>query len=606
MTTSADSPAAPAGPPGPTPEDALRSHLFGIRWPLLLQAPREQVASRPIPFDDKTTAAQFTRRVVFGAVKYTVPGGILLALSQLCSVAVPVTAGLVVDRAIARHSLAELLGWTGVLVAVSVAASLCFRFGSRTGFYGMQQVQHRLRMDVTDRLLDPAGMETRRLSGALLATATGDVFRLAATMQLGIYPVGELCAVVACAVALTAVSWPLGLAVLVGAPLMLWIMTAAGRPLQRRSRSQQALVARATGQAGDIIAGYRVIKGLRAERTASDRYRRVSSGALDGALRARNSRALYLGTMNSVSGVFIAGLTVGAAVLALEGQLTVGELISVVGLTQFLLGPLTSLPTMIGAPWATGVASADRVLDLLRTPGSDTGPGVRTAPERDRPLTLTVTGATVSAGAAPDAETDAETEVETDNGSGDGGCGGTPVLTVSSGECVGVRAEGSRAGELVGQLAHGHGVLVDDIPAGDLDILDYRNLVLTAPHTADLFEGTVTDNLAVPGSDSSLVPGALHAAACDDILATLPHGELTMVGDGGLRLSGGQRQRIALARALAADPPVLVLHDPTTAVDPVTEATVAERLRPFRRRRATVVVTASPAMLSACDRVVEL
>jgi len=98
----------------------------------------------------------------------------------------------------------------------------------------------------------------------------------------------------------------------------------------------------------------------------------------------------------------------------------------------------------------------------------------------------------------------------------------------------------------------------------------------------------------------------LHAAACEDILEALPEGELSKVGDGGSRLSGGQRQRIALARALAADPPVLVLHDPTTAVDAVTEMTVAQRLSPFRQGRTTLVVTSSPALLAACDRVVEL
>lgn len=558
----------------PFTEEALRSHLFGIRWPLLLQAPEQQLTGRPIPYDAHTTPEQFTRRVLFGATRYTVPGGVLLAFSQLFSAAVPVLAGLVVDRAVAHHSTGELVGWLAALVSAAVAASLCFRFGSRTGFFGMQQVQHRLRMDVTDRLLHPAGMRTDHLGGAMLSIATGDVFRLAAVMQLSIYPVGELAAVVACAVALTVISWPLGLALVVGAPVMLWIMTVAGRPLQKRSQAQQALVAQATGQAGDIITGYRVIKGLRAETNAATRYGAVSADALDGALRARTSRALYTGSMNTVTGVFIAGLTLGAAALALGGSLTVGELISVVGLTQFLLGPLTTLPTMVGAPWATAVASGGRVLDLLRTPFADgqTGTPQDAAPrDTDRPGTLTV---------------------------GD--------LTVRPGECVGVRAEGRPARELVDRLAHGRGVRLGDTDAARLDVDDYRARVLTAPHTADLFDGTVAENMAVPGADPGRIPGALHAAACDDILESLPQGADTRVGDGGTRLSGGQRQRLALARALAADPPVLVLHDPTTAVDSVTGQTVAGRVTPFRRGRTTVIVTTSPAMLDSCDRVVEL
>lgn len=571
------------------PDDALRSHLFGIRWPLLLQAPERQLASPPIPFDESTTPAQFTRRVVFGATKYTVPGGILLAVSQLSTAAVPVIAGTAVDRAIAHHDPGELVAWMLLLVIASVAASLCFRFGSRTGFYGMQQVQHRLRMDVTDRLLHPDGMAGRNLGGAMLSTATGDVFLLAATMQLGIYPVGEFAALLGCAVALTVISWPLGLALVIGAPVMLWIMTVAGHPLEKRSQTQQALVAHATGQAGDIVTGYRVIKGLRAESTATQRYEQVSTVALDGALRARTARAVFVGSMNIVTGVLIAGLTIGATALALGGHLSVGQLISVVGLTQFLIGPLTALPDMVGAPWATGVASAGRVLDLLRTPFADRRPATVTdVPVRD---------ATHAAGNRVTVST------------GDG-----PPLHLSPGECVGVLAEGRAARDLVGRLVHGTGVHFGDsdgsggagLSATGLTVADYRSIVLTAPHTADLFDGTVRENLDVPGGDSSRIPGALHAAACDDIIEALPGGDGARVGDGGSRLSGGQRQRIALARALVADPPLLVLHDPTTAVDAVTELTVAERLVPFRRNRMTLIVTSSPTMLAACDRVVEL
>ncbi|WP_344056701.1 ABC transporter ATP-binding protein, partial [Sphaerisporangium rubeum] len=92
-------------------------------------------------------------------------------------------------------------------------------------------------------------------------------------------------------------------------------------------------------------------------------------------------------------------------------------------------------------------------------------------------------------------------------------------------------------------------------------------------------------------------------AGADEVARTVPHGLATAVGEQGRSLSGGQRQRVALARALAADRPVLVLHDPTTAVDAVTEARVAAGLRAFRRGRTTIVVTTSPALLAATDRV---
>jgi ABC-type multidrug transport system fused ATPase/permease subunit len=117
-----------------------------------------------------------------------------------------------------------------------------------------------------------------------------------------------------------------------------------------------------------------------------------------------------------------------------------------------------------------------------------------------------------------------------------------------------------------------------------------------------LFTGTIRDNLATPARIPELLDSSVRAAACEDFAADLD----APVGENGNRLSGGQRQRIALARALATGAPVLVLHDPTTAVDSVTEQTIAKRLAGARTGRSTLLITSSPALLGACDRVADL
>ncbi len=105
----------------------------------------------------------------------------------------------------------------------------------------------------------------------------------------------------------------------------------------------------------------------------------------------------------------------------------------------------------------------------------------------------------------------------------------------------------------------------------------------------------------VPSSDA-LEP-ALRAAGADQVASMLPDGLDSAVTERGRSLSGGQRQRIALARALVRNAPVLVLHDPTTAVDTVTESAIAEGLRQIRAGRTTILLTSSPALLTAADRV---
>ncbi|ALJ20076.1 ABC transporter transmembrane domain-containing protein [Microbacterium sp. No. 7] len=575
-------PVSPVTDAESTADAALRPRWFGVRWPLWFQAPREPLTSAPIAYDEGTTPTRFTWRVIAAAWSYTVPATLLLIVGQVAAAMLPVIAGLAIDRSIATGDPGALVWWLAVLLADIAVMSMGFRFGSRMGFFGMQTVQHRLRTQVTDRLLHPAGMADRRLDGAMLSIATSDVLRLAASRQLSLYPVGDLAAVVACGVGLLVIDVALGVAVLVAAPVLLWVMTIAGRPLQRRSAQQQVLVAAATGQGSDLVAGYRIIKGVRAEAEAAARYRVASRTALQSALAARTTRGLYVGSMNIVTGLFIAGLTIAAAALALAGRISVGELIAAVGLMQFLITPLTALPAGVGAVWAVAIASARRVLDLLRTPYA-VPPGSVAVPPRALPAPAT---------APPRIALD------------DPALGGASGIVVRPGECVGMRLDGVRARRLVDALALGRGIRLDDVPGDGLPVEDYRTRVLVAPHSADLFDGSIADNLVSPGYDDGRVLEALHAAACDDILDVLPDGIRSHVGEGGTRLSGGQRQRIALARAYAADPPVLVLHDPTTAVDSVTEAAIAERLRAMRAGRSTLLITGSGALLSVCDRVV--
>lgn len=585
----------------PAGEASPRERWGAGRLPVFFQAGGEPRSHRPLPVAG-ATAGGFALRVVLGAGAFAVPAGLLLAVAMIGEALVPLIIGAAIDQALATGDAGRLVWWLLVLAADFLVLSFALRFGSRMGLYGMQRVQHRLRTQVVERLLHPAGLLHGHADGAALSIATSDVHRLAATVQLAVYPVGEVAALAFAAAALFWISWPLGAATAVGAVILVVVMFLSGGRLRRRSEEEQALGADAVDRVADLLAGYRVLKGLRAEAEASARYRAASRAALAGTLRAKRAQGVFLGGMDAASGLFTAGLTVLAGLLALDGRLGVGELVAAAGLIQYLVGPLTALPANVGAVWAVSTASAARVLTVLQAPLRHASEVASGAEEEDRGYP----GSGVEPEPEPEPETEpvAEPALEIE----------VPGLRlrVEPGECVGIVAGQSGSGRLVRLLAATP--RADDIGAIRLGgraaaatgIERWRRTLLVSPHRAELFDGSVAQNLEVPGGAPERVAPALHAAACDDVLEAIPGGLGAPVGEGGTRLSGGQRQRIALARAYAAQPEVLVLHDPTTAVDASTEQLIAARLRDVRERCTTLVIASSPALLAVCDRVVVL
>lgn len=532
---------------------------------MLLQAPTEPIPTRALPVTDRTTPRGLTWRVVRAAPRYSVPAAALSITHQVGEALVPVIMGLAIERAVATGDPLQLVLWLVVLAADFLMLSFSWRFGSRLAELGTLAVQHRLRTTIAAHLMRRAPRAGRpsEQPGVALSLATSDANRLSEAVSIGVYPVGQLAAVLFGGAVLLTLSWPLGLAVLVGAPLLLWLTERAGRTLRDRSGAEQRAAAAAAGRAADLLSGYRVIRGIGAEAEAARRYRQASRTALADTVRARRAEGVFGGAMSIVTGLFLTAIAVCAAVLALSGSLSVGAFVAVVGLAQFLIDPLRVLALYTGAWWASSTASAARLLDVLRDTEPDVeGVEASRAPARPAEQSLLAAGS------------------PTDDLADD--------LAVRPGEFVVVACAGERSVAVAAALRARH-------PDA-----------LHAPHVAHLFAGTVTENVAPPGADAETLAAALRAAACDDLAGILPQGLDSRVGENGTALSGGQRQRVALARALAHDPDLLVLHDPTTAVDAVTEARIAERVHASRRHRRTLVVTRAPAFAAVADRVVHV
>ncbi|HET6480344.1 MAG TPA: ABC transporter ATP-binding protein [Actinoplanes sp.] len=501
---------------------------------------------------------------------------LLATLHQAGEASVPFLIGVVIDRAV-DGGVGELVFWLGVLGAVYLGLSYSFRYGARAGERAAEQAAHDLRLQLTRRVLhNRGGAESGRLPGALVAVATSDTARVGAVAVAIVYGTAAVVAVIFSAILLLAISVPLGLLVLLGLPPLMWLTRLIGKPLEERSETEQEHGAQASGIAADLVAGLRVIKGLRAEEAAVARYRQRSRVALAATVRAARTEAAYQGVVLTVSGLFLAVIAVVGGILAARGSITVGQLTSSVGLAQFLVNPLSTFG-WVGADLAQGRASARRVAVVLSAPvavvGGAAGP---VTPVRGQ-IDLRVRDLTVK---------------------------------LRPGEFTGVVAtDPAAAAEIVRLLGRSSDpsdglVELDGVTLTELDPQELRAAMLVVEHHTDLFDGTIRAAVSLGRADPATVDAAMAAADADEVARTLPDGLDAMLDDGARTLSGGQRQRIALARALAVDAPVLVLHDPTTAVDAVTEAWIAARVRKLRGGRTTVLVTTSPALLAITDRVI--
>lgn len=490
---------------------------------------------------------------------------------QICEALVPLAIGLAVDHAVdGGPPAAILLAVVGVLALFTVLAS-----GGGITFWQATSVAaaeaHQLRVRVAGRILADPRAGTGRRAGDLANVLVSDAKAAAEIMRVVVNVVSG-CAglLVTVAVLLRVDAW-LGLGIALGVPALTLVINRISPWLERRSAARQQISGLAAALAAELVHGLRPLRGFGGVPEAVRRYRRANRQSLDAALRGATAAAAVEGAGLVATGLVLVGTAAAAGAMALSGRITVGEFVTVVAMASFVGDPVQRIAAGIKQA-AISRASASRIAALL----DPVVPAPSDAPATPRgPLRLRAPGLDI---------------------------------TVQPGEMLGVVTTDPAAADALVDLFTADRadrtdgcVLLGDIPVAALDRHTLSRHVLTEPHAVQLFGRTLHEALDTGrDSDPATAERALTAARATDVSTALL--------DGGVNLSGGQRQRVALARAMAARPPVLVLRDPLTAVDAVTEDAVAEGLAALRRddNGATVVVTTSPLLLTRCDRVVFL
>ncbi|MDL5160611.1 ABC transporter transmembrane domain-containing protein [Actinomycetospora termitidis] len=484
---------------------------------------------------------------------------------------VPLVAGDAVDAGIAGGDTTALLRGAGLVVALGLAQMV---FGGAVDFLShglwLHAASSTQRHLTTHVLGLGASLSPQVSSGDVTAVTTSDLNKIGNLFETAGRFAGSVVAFGVVGVGLLARSPLLGTVALVGVPLAVVGIGPLLRPLQRRRDRQRTELAAVNALAADIVAGLRILRGVGGETRFAGRFAEATGRVRAAGLDVARSTASLGAAEVLLPGLVLVTITWLGARLAVSGAITAGELVAVYGASAFLVVPVTTA-TEAAASLASARAGAKKVARLLALRALLTDPGERAAPLPAGALGLAdpVTG-----------------------------------LDARPGELTVVDA-GPHASALAARLARfAEGGRVDDRPSDTVGLAEMRRRVVHAGPEDLWFSGPLRAELVASGSLS--VDVALDAAAATEILDGFPHGLDEPLGERGREVSGGQRQRLALARALLTDADVLVLEEPTSAVDAHTEAWIAARVAHRRRGRTTVVLAQSAPWRHVADRVVDL
>lgn len=478
-----------------------------------------------------------------------------------------------VDYGLRQGDWGALTVWSAALVAAGFLSAGTIVLSHRLTVWWRMDAAYRT-LQLATRKVGRLGHDLRRkvTTGEVVSIGATDIRRIAEAID-GLSPLfGCTAGLIAVGVLLFNTSTALGLTIFIGVGLVGVITGPVLTRLQDRQQTYRDRIGDITDRASDIVSGLRVLRGIGGEERFSASYRRDSQELRRAGYKVAGPMA-WLNALGEGTPAVLLGVVVWiSGRLVAAGDITPGQMVAAFGYTGALLLPVHWL---IGTTYRIieGRIASGKVCNLLTVPEAVASEQPRTGPRNGADLHDPDSGLTVEAGA---------------------------LLAVASSDSDHVSEIFDRLGGYDDTAAR-----FGDVPVDRMDRDELRRRVLVAEHDSYLFAGTIAQIIA--GRDGAdRVQDSVEAASAADVVDALPEGLDTEVDNQVRTLSGGQRQRLRLARALAADPEILLLHEPTSAVDSHTEARIVERLSAARDGKATAVATTSPLWLGRADTVAYL
>ncbi|CAN5220636.1 ABC transporter ATP-binding protein [soil metagenome] len=484
----------------------------------------------------------------------------------------PALIGLAVDRGVAAQDTGALVMWAGAFFAVGVVQAVAGILRHRNAVTNYLTASFRVSQLVASHSTRLGAWLSRRMSvGEVSRIATTDRSAIGHLLDVSARFSGAVVSFFVVAALLLRTSISLGLIVLIGVPTLMALIAPLLRPLQHRVATQREQMGALSNTATDIVSGLRVLRGVGGEQVFERRYRAESQSVRRSGIQVARVQSVLDAAQVFLPGFFVVAVVWLGGRYSVEGTISPGDLVALFGFATFLILPLRTFVEYANVIIRGRVAARRICAFLSLEPGH---PGGSMRPGADLTLSDPTSGVQITPGSL--------------------------VALVSE--------DPATSAEVIDRLGHfGAGPDLATLGGVVIDRLDRRALretVLVCDTGAHLFSGPLSQVLDPHGRGG--VAEALKIASATDIIDSLPEGLDTVIAERGRNLSGGQRQRLVLARALVADSEVLLLAEPTSAVDAHTESRIAGALRGARAGRTTVVATSSPLMLDAVDHVVFL
>ena len=545
-----------------------------------LDASRRWTGVVPLPEEDPGIPdTRSPKRLLLWVGRHQIPtlvGGVLCGVIWMVAQALmPFAIGRAIEGGIVDHDNRTLAFWAVILLLLGLTQAAAGIMRHRFAVFNWLQASFRLAQVVSHHSArsGPA-VRVRHSTGEVVATVSNDAMRAGGAFDITARLSGAIVAYIVVAFILLSSSVVLGLVVLLGVPVLVLLLGTVIKPLQARQAEQREEVGKLTALGADTASGLRVLRGIGGEQAFFDRYRDRSQEVRRAGVRVALPQSTLDAAQVFVPGLFVVLVTWLGARFAVSGQIGVGELVAFYGYAAFLVIPLRTAAEAVDKI-TRALVGARRMLDVLTVEPHIVEPESPAAePPPDVPLTDPVSGLVIQ----PRRVT---------------------ALVSSRPE------EASQIADRLGRFGGDDGVALGGVRLAELPLEAVRRRIVVSEADPVLFAGSLRTELDPWGrADDDAILAAISVANAEDVLEALPEGLDTNVDERGRSFSGGQRQRLVLARALLAGAEVLVLVEPTSAVDAHTEARIALRLREARAGMTTVIVTTSPLVLDQADRVV--